>query len=541
MVFFRRIRSHLLLLWLLPLLLTMGVDLSGLAAPLKTFSYDRLFAQHGDKPSDDLLIVAIDEQSLLEIGRWPWPRQRHAELLDRVLEAGARAVFLDVVFAEPDEMHPENDHALAETIGRHGRVVLPLLFEQLRLGGQLVETLPFPPLSETAAALGHVEAVLDRDGRARSIYLFSGVGEPFWPHAGLALLGMLAESPLHVAETRWAEPVAPQRLIREARLLIPFAGPPGSYPRVSASDVLADRIPPHYFHDRIVFVGMTANGFGDILFTPVSTGTAPMSGVEFNANVFDALRHQHGLQPMRSIWQAALGGALVLGAAAGCYWTQRRWRLTLCALAAMSSLALSILLARSGMWFSPASALLGISLVAGYVYIQRLDRLSNTDALTGLANRRRFDQFLQRECRISRRDGAPLSLLLIDVDYFKPYNDHYGHPAGDHCLRQIGGLLADFARRPRDLAARYGGEEFALILGATDTNAARLLGERLRCHIQDLALPHAAAEFTDRITVSIGIATRVVGKDVTPCDLLDLADKALYAAKRQGRNRVEYA
>lgn len=166
----------------------------------------------------------------------------------------------------------------------------------------------------------------------------------------------------------------------------------------------------------------------------------------------------------------------------------------------------------------------------------RLAELSTTDGLTGVANRRRFDEALASEWNRARRDGNPLSLLMVDVDHFKSYNDRLGHLAGDDCLRQVARALREHARRPGDLLARYGGEEFAL-LTRTDREHAARLAERLREDILALDAAHPDSE-EGRVTISVGVATLRVDPESAPSDLVRMADEALYAAKAAGRNRV---
>jgi diguanylate cyclase (GGDEF)-like protein/PAS domain S-box-containing protein len=169
---------------------------------------------------------------------------------------------------------------------------------------------------------------------------------------------------------------------------------------------------------------------------------------------------------------------------------------------------------------------------------QRLTSLASEDGLTGLMNRRGYDDALQRACAQSRRSGTPLSLLLVDVDHFKAYNDTYGHPAGDGCLRTIGTLLKLGLRRPGDVVARYGGEEFAAILPDTPQEAATMLAERLRQMVHGLGMEHSGTAL-GVLTVSIGVATAPAGCARQRYDTLaGSADAALYAAKAAGRNRT---
>jgi diguanylate cyclase (GGDEF)-like protein len=168
-----------------------------------------------------------------------------------------------------------------------------------------------------------------------------------------------------------------------------------------------------------------------------------------------------------------------------------------------------------------------------------LESLSLLDALTHIPNRRRFDEGLAIELKRATRDETPLSLLMIDIDHFKQYNDHYGHGAGDICLQTVAEELVKGLVRPSDLVARYGGEEFVVILPDTDLNAALQVAERLRDCIEKLGLAHAYPEANSVVTISVGVATQLkIPEYFLPQMLNDAADKALYLAKEGGRNQV---
>jgi diguanylate cyclase (GGDEF)-like protein len=169
---------------------------------------------------------------------------------------------------------------------------------------------------------------------------------------------------------------------------------------------------------------------------------------------------------------------------------------------------------------------------------QRLRRLVSVDALTGIANRRQFDRSLEREVRRTRRDGQPLSLIFLDLDGFKRFNDTYGHARGDEALRLVAQTLDETFRRGGDLVARYGGEEFAVVMPNVDAHRAGLYAERLRRRIWRLAIPGGGQEGADRLTISAGVATVVAPMVAAPDELLSAADEALYRAKCLGRNRV---
>jgi diguanylate cyclase (GGDEF)-like protein len=173
---------------------------------------------------------------------------------------------------------------------------------------------------------------------------------------------------------------------------------------------------------------------------------------------------------------------------------------------------------------------------------EELRQMSMRDGLTGIANRRSFDERLAVELRRGLRSHAPLSLLMVDIDHFKQFNDHGGHFEGDECIKAVAAALAGAVSRAGDLVARYGGEEFAMLLPETDSDAAIGVAESCLRAVAELRIPHASSSCGEFVSVSIGVCTLVVGADATPATLITRADQALYQAKRAGRSRfVEYA
>ncbi|MBF0134865.1 MAG: diguanylate cyclase [Magnetococcus sp. DMHC-1] len=170
-----------------------------------------------------------------------------------------------------------------------------------------------------------------------------------------------------------------------------------------------------------------------------------------------------------------------------------------------------------------------------------LEILAKEDGLTGIANRRRFNEFLEFEWSRAKRKQTSISLTLMDIDFFKPYNDHYGHAAGDECLRRVGHALKRSMNRSVDLVARYGGEEFSCVLPDTDGPGALGVANRLLNAVRELAVPHHHSKVAEHVTMSIGVATLVPHADQMPDMLIEMADRALYLAKEGGRNRIELA
>lgn len=168
-----------------------------------------------------------------------------------------------------------------------------------------------------------------------------------------------------------------------------------------------------------------------------------------------------------------------------------------------------------------------------------LQRLSFLDGLTGIANRRYFDEVLEKEWQRAKRSHTSLALIILDVDFFKTYNDTYGHVAGDECLKKVAKILKDSTKRATDLVARYGGEEFTIILPDTDIRGANQVGETVRINVEKLGIKHKKSLISHNVTISVGIAVVEVAWDSSPMEMVAAADQALYQAKQKGRNRIE--
>jgi diguanylate cyclase (GGDEF)-like protein len=180
------------------------------------------------------------------------------------------------------------------------------------------------------------------------------------------------------------------------------------------------------------------------------------------------------------------------------------------------------------------------ALRTNFLETRLLNELAERDGLTGLYNRRIFDDFIRRAWRQSRREDEALEIIFIDIDYFKIYNDLYGHQAGDDCLKKVAGCIARCAKRPFDFSARYGGEEFVLVLYGPPNEDALALPEQIRRDVLDLGIPHKGSDCESAVTVSVGVAFARAGSNRSLAGAIQAADEALYQAKREGRNRVVF-
>lgn len=191
----------------------------------------------------------------------------------------------------------------------------------------------------------------------------------------------------------------------------------------------------------------------------------------------------------------------------------------------------------------PLSRPILLARVRNHIELKRqrdhLQRLSAVDGLTGIANRRAFADYLDKEWRGAIRQHAPISLLMADIDDFKQFNDAYGHLAGDECLRKVATALAEAVMRPADMVARFGGEEFAVILPDTGANEATLVAERLLAGVRRLGLPHQHSRGASYVTLSFGLVAARPERGMESAELIDMADRLLYQAKAEGRNRIK--
>ena len=350
-------RREVVLVVLLLALIALTVNLSGMLARLDHLVLDTGQRLQRRAPAADIVIVAIDADSLERLGNWPWPRELHARLINTLCAARPAVIGLDIAFAEPGS-NAGDDALLAQAITNCGRVVLPLVMETAMAGGQVLESPPFAALLAGAAGLGRVGVRLDEDGIARSIDLREGLGGAVWPLLAEELLRVAG----HVLPASMPEPAAgsAHQLLRSGRRLVDFAGPPGHIPSISYARVLEGRVPPDFFAGKTILVGATAVGLGDFLPTPVSAHAQQMAGAEVQANIWLALRDGRLIRPLPDWASTVLGTLLAL---VPMLWLPRLMPLAglLASLLWVTMLILASALAPGYFqwWFPPAAAVLG--------------------------------------------------------------------------------------------------------------------------------------------------------------------------------------
>ena len=370
-------RREITLLWLtgflcLLLLACAALDWLGATRRVDRLIHDAWVRLHRQAPPEDVVVVAVDPESLDTLGRWPWPRPVQSRLFEAIARLDPRAVVLDVLYIEPASDEAD-DERLAEALERLPVSILPVLIERGQ-GRTVEERLPVPALSRVVTDLGHIVLPIDEDGIVRRVQLEGGFGRAHWPTLGLAALEAIEPD----AERREGklpglrlEPTtAPASWASDHEVLVPFFGPSGTFERVPAARVLRGEVPREAIEGRIVFFGLTANGLGDVVPTPLSALEQPMPGVEFHANVFAALRD--GTMITRApLWSGVLVALLVLPLTLLIYLrAPPRWGLPGALLGACVPILASFLLYRyARLWYAPLSA--SVPILASYLLWSR--------------------------------------------------------------------------------------------------------------------------------------------------------------------------
>lgn len=288
---------------LLPILLVLAAlwaVFSGRVLPLDRSFYDTVNPWRKGAQVEHSVVIAIDDQSLAALGRWPWPRERHAQLIDRLQQAGSGPVVVDIVFADADAQNPKGDKSLVRAMERHGNVYLPVIIEALSASGQLVEVLPHAPFLYAAKGLGHVHIACEDDGICRSVYLREGLGEARWPHIALAAAHhgrSVDNAKLPGTHNTEALVASPYWVHRDFHNFIPFSSD-DSLQVVSAIDVLDGRVAPEVFTGKTVYIGATAAGMNDVVSTPAGR----RAGVLVTALVEHHLRAGSLITRIESPW-----------------------------------------------------------------------------------------------------------------------------------------------------------------------------------------------------------------------------------------------
>lgn len=348
--------------------------------------YDKLSTLKPYSPDPDIVIVAIDDESLKVLGHWPWSRELHAEFINRLITIGNKAVALDVLFLESQQTNPNADWLLAAAIARHGNVVFPVVPVSEAYSELLTLAKPLSIFTQHAL-LGHADVELDTDGVARRIFLYAGINRPTWPAFALALANpALARTARQIGETN-PEPLEQQKYwVRAQEVLIPYASAPNSFHKISYSRVLFDDEALMSLKDKTVLIGMTATGMGTRFATPASPlHRQPMTGVEWHANVFSMLTNNRAIHTFSTITTACVSVAWMMGILTILVWTKINLTIPLLVGLVILGLTLSgLFLALGQIWMPPAAALMGTLSLYPLLNWQRIDQFLRSFWITKL-------------------------------------------------------------------------------------------------------------------------------------------------------------
>ncbi|MEB3205841.1 MAG: diguanylate cyclase [Vampirovibrionales bacterium] len=515
--------------------------------------------------SDDIAVVAFDDAALnalsVRYGAWPWPRSVHARLIEALNRLGARAIVIDLLYLGAKD--PKDDALLVKTIHDNPNVIMSANLQQ---DGTLQA--PFSGLLAAAQdRMGIVNYYRDDDGVSRRMPLWFDLkvaaghsadrvfSEKRAPSLAVAVLNHTLPSAKLDLEGSSQWPSDATLWVRWPSAVLHQESSIGStmYPTVSAKDVLADthgnRSLEKVVRDKIVFVGVTAVGLFDIKTTPVSS---VLPGVYFQASGFDTLRQMAlaGVPRLTELpkWLRLLCVLIPAMVAAIGFWLSASVLLGLIwpfAIAGVMLLGSWVAFYREG-WIVPvAEPLILLTLLTMLMLVTKLIRrsqdaecsylLATQDTLTGLYNRRYFDEQLSRAIEQSRRSGRVFSLIMLDVDHFKQINDSFGHLSGDRVLKMIAQTLSP-SLRSVDVLARFGGEEFAVILMEASQEQALRVAEKLVEAVASTPM-NLPSGLPLVVTISAGVACFNTPEQSADT-LIARADLALYNAKAMGRNRV---
>jgi diguanylate cyclase (GGDEF)-like protein/PAS domain S-box-containing protein len=388
---------------------------TGVLSRIDNLIYDSLLRIWPRSASSEIVLIEIDEYSLHQLGRWPWSRRIHANLINALEQQGAAAIGLDIIFAEPDANDPESDTLLAQAIDNNGHVILPVLPEAIGLDSEGVTvTLPLSQLAIAAAGLGHVDVELDKDGLVRSAYLEAGYGKQKWRSFASVVLstGRKDITPLSDGEIRPPSKYPePGIWWRNQRILVPFASESG-FQRLSYVDVLQGKTGNVDLHGKLVLVGASAAGLAPRFPSPLSGESKPMSGLEFHAQILNAGLHGFHLTQINSVIENVLTLILVFAALMiGRLFSPNRPVIISYAGIGLSGAISLILLFTSEIWYSPSPVVFVLALSYPLKNWRQLEHIGRTL----LSEQRRNAAALD-----AMSDAVIITDRLGNVEYLNP-------------------------------------------------------------------------------------------------------------------------
>jgi diguanylate cyclase (GGDEF)-like protein len=510
--------------------------------------YDYFLNLQDHRISDELVVVAIDDISLQAMGRWPWSRRVHAQLLDRLTEMGARVVGFDVLFSEAETTDAQADELFADAIARNGVTVLAVAPSNPLPGKPIAEVLPLPELAASAAALGHVDFEIDSDGLCRSFYLYAGMDDARWPTFSLAMANLAGEQ-IVLKNSKTLRNDDSISWLRSGRYLIPFDTRLDRIETLSAHQLFNDDEVAKRVEGRYVLVGSTATGLGDVISTPVSKNHQRMPGVRLNAHVLSGLLAGQLMQEMESDLHLYL--TLIITAIVTILLSSVRFPVSvvLFFLAVIGiPIGAGLALSMSQIWFAPAASitplLIGIPLWGVWLhqYEKNINRQLSVrmhdqathHAVTGLPNQYALEEFL-RKLTVTDADAKNLAtLIIIHVKWLNSTGSIIGRSAGNQLLQAIAQRLRDIVRSD-DIISHLGGDNFGVFIqGLNDRESADVVAQNLLRVMQQPITFEGNSMF---LAPCIGMSLWPSESDDGEALLRD-ANIAVYRARMQGSEAV---
>ena len=545
-------------------------SLTGIYQTLEWSVLDQWFRTRPSEVRESrIVVVEVGESDISELGQWPISDGTIADLLSEIQQQQPRVIGLDFY---RDLQH--GNLAEQKRLENIFRTTPNIIGVEKAIDEKVKPSSILKELGQVAMA----DFVLDSDGKARRALMLAGFddGEVSFSLGTLTALmyleqdGILLKDGVKATEKTIGDTKLSALKSNSAgyinadtagfQTLINYRGAEDSFIHTSLTNVLQGKIPKNIFRDRIVLIGATALSLNDFFYTPYSSrsqASQRMPGVYVHANVasqiistaVDGRKMLTGISESGE-WLWILGWSFVGGGLSLVLFQMnllQKDSLTSIKLTVLGViipvgvlLTSSYLLFLSGYWLptiAPLIALVVSNLVVTAFYYQNQKRIAFTDGLTKIANRRFFDRFMEQQWSKCQRDNQDLAVILCDVDFFKVYNDTYGHQEGDNCLQKVALALSDSVRG-NDLAARYGGEEFVVVLPDSNTETAKVVAKRIRSKLKAMQIPHEGSKASKYVSISMGIASIYHNKAISVKELLEEADKALYLAKKQGRDRA---
>ena len=553
--------------------LVIGGSFTGAYQTLEWSTLDLWFRLRPQEDRDSrIVVVNIGESDIRELGNWPISDGKLADLLEIIARQQPRVIGLDL-YRDIPQGDVEGQKKLAQFFSSTPNII----GVEKAIGERVYASPILKESNQTAMA----DLVIDHDARVRRGLISARTADNqiiLGLATKLALI-YLAQDEINLQAVEGSS----NRVLGKAtfssltknegayvnadvggyQILLNFRGTEDNFAQISLMEVLNKQVPPDLFKDKIVLIGSTAPSLNDLFYTPYSSGginSEQMPGVYVHANLTSqilssAIDSRLTIQALPEVGEwfwvlvwSFMGGTvslllLEIDLLKKDSFSSVKWIVIGILIPTGILFSSSYILFLFGWWLPTIAPLLASILsaitVAGY-YNQSQKNLAFTDGMTQIANRRFFDRYLEQQWWRSEKQNTNISLILCDVDFFKVYNDTYGHQAGDECLKKVAKAIRDSVRA-NDLPARYGGEEFVIVLPNTDPTEAVMVADRIRFSLKQMQIPHENSKAGSYVSISCGIASRKTNYTTSPKELIETADRALYQAKEQGRDRAVIA